>query len=125
MNHRPCVESPGVHQVIDDADDCDAREHRDAPVPVQKEKQSLAKFQERGSGESREDINPQENQIETHIDFPSTFAKSGKKLITVENSSNSSATTLTGTAHLPNDHLAGGNGSPYNRLQSTQPMLSA
>jgi hypothetical protein len=66
----------------------------------------------------------QEND-RTHIDFPSTLAKSGKKLITVENSSNSSATTLTGTAHLPSDHLAGGNGSPYNLRQSTQAMLSA
>jgi hypothetical protein len=116
MNHWPSVELPGVNQIIDDADDRDAAEHRDAPIPVR----LSAIFPGRHPGKDRN----QENQG-THIDFPSTLAKSGKKLITVENSSNSSATTLIGTAQRPSDQRAGGNGSPYNRRQRTQAMLSA
>jgi len=122
MNHRPSVEFPGVYQIIDDADDCDASEHRDAPVPVEKKmndqqcsRTAVGRVKHRNQGDHNQ----------THIDFPSTLAKSGKKLITVEKSSNSSATTLIGTAHLPSDHLAGGNGSPYSLRQRTQAMLKA
>ena len=57
--------------------------------------------------------------------FASTFANSGKKLITVENNSYKTAIILTGTAHLPSDHRAGGSGLPYSLRHSTQPMLRA
>ena len=99
MHDRTAVDLPGVYEVVDETDDGYATEHSDSykfcVSCILHHNQRLRLVN-----------SPQ------FIPFASTFANSGKKLMTVENNSYSTAMMLIGTAQRPSGQRAGGRGSP-------------
>lgn len=93
------VDLLSVHEVVDETDDGNTTKHGDS-------------YKFCVSGILNHNQRLRLVNIPQFIPFASTFANSGKKLITVENNSYSTAMMLIGTAQRPSDQRAGGRGSP-------------